>query len=78
MNVVKNGIRVIKREEREQQAQRNAKTPDAETVVEPHMPKAQERELVSSMTEWVNDFLRRRQGGFPEDMGGQLRALFDR
>jgi hypothetical protein len=78
MKVAKNGIRVIKREEREQQARQNALTPDAETGGEPHMPKAQERELASSVTGWVNDFLRRRHDGFPEDMGGQLRALFDR
>ena len=78
MNVAKNGIRVIKRVEREQQARRKMETTQQETDAEPELNRRQERELVSSVTEWVNDFLRRRHNGFPEDMGVQLRALFDR
>ncbi|HEX9918297.1 MAG TPA: hypothetical protein VGA87_03965 [Pyrinomonadaceae bacterium] len=78
MNVAKNGIRVIKREERERQARQKMETTEQDTDPEPELNRMQERELVSSVTEWVNDFLRRRHDGFPEDMGGQLRALFDR
>jgi hypothetical protein len=77
MNVAKNGIRVIKREEREQQARQKMETPEQETAAEPESHRRQERELASSMTEWVNEFLRRRHDGFQEDIGGQLRALFD-
>jgi hypothetical protein len=77
MKVAKNGIRVIKRDERARHDEgRKIETPDKD--IEPELDKAQERELTSSVTEWVNDFLRRRHDGFPEDMGGQLRALFDR
>jgi hypothetical protein len=76
MKLAKNGIRVIKREERERHEQ--VKTEAQDKDAEPRMDKAQERELTSSVAEWVNDFLRRRHDGFPEDIGGQLRALFDR
>jgi hypothetical protein len=76
MKVAKNGIRVIKREERERHEQQKIETQDKD--IEPEMDKAQERELTSSVAGWVNDFLRRRHDGFPEDIGGQLRALFDR
>ncbi|HEY0099281.1 MAG TPA: hypothetical protein VGB76_10060 [Pyrinomonadaceae bacterium] len=78
MNVAKNGIRVIKREEREQRAQQKMETTKQETEAETELRRTQERELASSVAEWVNDFLRRRHGGFPEEMGGQLRALFER
>ncbi|HEX8457256.1 MAG TPA: hypothetical protein VF656_08165 [Pyrinomonadaceae bacterium] len=76
MKVAKSGIRVIKREERARQEQRKIETQDK--AVEPDLDKAQARELASSVAEWVNDFLRRRHDGFPEELGGQLRALFDR
>jgi hypothetical protein len=76
MTMAKNGIRVIKREERERQEQQKIETQDK--AAEPDLDKAQERELASSVAEWVNDFLRRRHDGFPEDIGGQLRTLFDR
>lgn len=71
MNVAKNGIRVIKREERERETQRIAES--LETVehsvdAEPGAHEVEERELVSSVTGWVNDFLRRRQDGFQEDI----------
>jgi hypothetical protein len=77
MKLAKNGIRVIKREERERpDEQQKIETQDKDA--EPEMDKAQERELTSSVARWVNDFLRRRHDGFPEDIGGQLRALSDR
>jgi hypothetical protein len=77
MKVAKNGIRVIKREERARHEQQKIETQDKD--IEPEMDKAQERELTSSVAGWVNDFLRRRHhDGFPEDIGGQLRTLFDR
>ena len=76
MKVAKNGIRVIKREEREQHEQQKIETQYKD--IEPEMDKAQERELTSSVAGWVNDFLRRQHDGFPEDIGGQLRTLFDR
>jgi hypothetical protein len=78
MKVAKNGIRVIKRDERTRHDEgQKIETPDRD--IEPEMDKAQERELTSSVAGWVEDFLRRRHhDGFPEDMGGQLRTLFNR
>ncbi|HEX8634163.1 MAG TPA: hypothetical protein VF703_08445 [Pyrinomonadaceae bacterium] len=76
MKVAKNGIRVIKREERERQAQPNPETPDTEAAAEPGAHPATERELTTSVTEWVNDFLQRRHDGFQAEIG-QIRATFD-
>ncbi|HEY1403554.1 MAG TPA: hypothetical protein VGB05_05465 [Pyrinomonadaceae bacterium] len=73
---MKNGIRVIKREERERPEQQSTQTPDTDAEADPGMDRAKERELTSSMTGWVNDFLKRRDDEFQEDVG-ELRALLD-
>ncbi len=70
MNVARNRIRVIKREERERQARPEMESPEREADPDPVMERAKERELVSSVTEWVNDFLQRRHDGFQEKIDG--------
>lgn len=64
MNLAKNGIKVIKREERERLLRQEKETRGQDPNVERNIHEAKKQEPVATVTEWVNDFLRRRQHSF--------------
>ena len=68
MYLTKNRIRVIKRQEREQQRPQEMELPDEEPGTEGNIDEANQRTPASTVKEWVNDFLRRRQHSFQEDV----------